>query len=195
MPEFEQSKLTFVDDVYDREQATDGQSRYAAYLASNAHLLHNDGEQLTATEFACSAWRIATAPIMSPGYVRIRPDLHAIAAESATADADQVALRITVPLRHAALAHRPDRRLGDWQPDPWGERGPFRRLVEPDTDKPLLLATATLLLPVPDHLLIEPGTTQPGRVMTIEATSVVRELAVWANAHAHLVTDLLGGPR
>ncbi|MFF2076368.1 hypothetical protein ACFVXG_16605 [Kitasatospora sp. NPDC058162] len=196
MPQFTNGTLAFVDDVHDREHASNGDSRYGSYLARNARLLHDDGQPLTAAEFACSAWQIATSPVMSPGYVRIRPDLHNITVVSATGDNRDVALRIEMPLRHAALAHRPDRRLNDWQPDLWStDRGPFQRLFEPDADKALLLTTATLLLPVPDHLLIEPGSAKPGQIMTIEAKSVVKELTIWANAHAHLVNDLLGGAR
>ncbi|MFB7663945.1 hypothetical protein ACFC1R_08355 [Kitasatospora sp. NPDC056138] len=190
MPQFTNGTLAVVDDVHDREHASNGDSRYGSYLTRNARLLHEDGQPLTAAEFACSAWQIATSPIMSPGYVRIRPDLHNITAVQT--DDNELALRVEVPLRHTALAHRPDRRLGDWQPDLWSvDRGPFRRLFEPDVDKPLLLATVTLLLPVPDHLLIEPGSAEPGWIMTLEAKSVVDELVVWANAHAHLVNDLL----
>ncbi|MFF2075375.1 hypothetical protein ACFVXG_11570 [Kitasatospora sp. NPDC058162] len=196
MPQFTDGTLAIADDIHDREHASNGNSRYGSYLARNARLLHDDGQPLTAAEFACSAWQIATSPIMSPGYVRIRPDVHAVTVVSANGDSRDVALRIEVPLRHSALAHRPDRRLGDWQPDPWGsDRGSFWRLFEPDADKALLLTTATLLLPVPDHLLIEPGSAELGPIMTIEAKSVVKELAVWANAHAHLVNDLLGGAR
>ncbi|WP_051836564.1 hypothetical protein [Streptomyces sp. NRRL WC-3742] len=193
MPQFTDGTLAVVDDVHDRERASNGDSRYGAYLARNKRLLHEDGQPLTAAEFACSAWQIATSPVMSPGYVRIRPDLHAVTVVPAAHN--EVALRVEVPLRHSALAHRPDHRLGDWQPDPWGTERGFGRLIEPYADKALLLATATLLLPVPDHLLIEPGTAEPGPIMTIEAKSVVEELAVWANAHAHLVNDLSGGGR
>ena len=193
MPQFDHSTLAFVDDEYDREHASGGWSRYATYLARNQHLLHDDGP-LTAAEFACSTWQIATGPIMSPGYVRIRPDLHGITVVPATDDSRDVALRIEVPLRHSALAHRPDRRLGDWQPDLWGiNRGPFQRLFEPDIDKALLLTTATLFLPVPRHMLLEPTDTQHCIRMTDEAMTLVKELTVWANAHAHLVNDLIGG--
>ncbi|MEV7600471.1 hypothetical protein AB0O91_24160 [Kitasatospora sp. NPDC089797] len=196
MPQFTDGTLAVADDFHDRRDASDGYSRYGSYLARKASLLHDDGQPLTAAEFARAAWQIATSPIMSPGYVHIRPDLHGITVVSTTGDTRDVALRIDIPLRHAALAHRPDRRLGDWQPDPWGTgRDPYRSLWEPygpNPGKTYLLTTATLLLPVPDHLLIEPGTAKPGWSMTIEAKSVVNELVVWANAHAHLVTDLLG---
>ncbi|MFG2904012.1 hypothetical protein ACGF13_02925 [Kitasatospora sp. NPDC048286] len=195
MPQFTHGTLAVVDDEYDREHASGGWSRYATYLARHQHLLHEDGQPLTAAEFACSAWQIATGPIMSPGYVRIRPDLHAITVVPA-ADDQGVALRVEVPLRHTALAHRPDRRLGDWQPDRWStDRGPFRRLFEPDIDEALLLTTATLFLPVPGHVLLEPTDGRHCLRMTDEAMTVVKELTIWANAHAHLVTDLLGGPR
>jgi hypothetical protein len=59
------------DDEYDRNHASDGASRYGAYLAQYAALF-NDDDQPTADagRFAGAAWRIALPPVMAPGYVR-----------------------------------------------------------------------------------------------------------------------------
>ncbi|MET9177780.1 hypothetical protein ABZX88_06080 [Kitasatospora aureofaciens] len=194
MPQFTDGTLAVIDDIHDREHASDGYSRYGAYLAHRAHRFHSDGVPLTAAEFAVEAWTTATGPVMSPAYAAVRPDLLAVTAH--LGDDDGMFLRIDVPLRHAALTHRPDRRLADWTPDLRStDRGPYRRLYWPDTNRAALVTTASLIIPVPAHELIWPTTTHPGSTLTREAKDAVRMLAIWANSHAHLVTDLNGGTR
>lgn len=59
------------DDEYDRACASDGVSRYGAYLARYAAWFTEDGVPTTdAVRFAAAAWRIAQPPVMAPGYVR-----------------------------------------------------------------------------------------------------------------------------
>ncbi|MGX4738437.1 hypothetical protein [Kitasatospora griseola] len=196
MLSFTRSTLAIADDVSDRRDASDGHSRFGSYLARNAHRLHDDGRPLSAQDFAFAVWRIATAPIMSPGYLRFRPDLHAVTLVPHREDLDRVAIRIDVPLRHHRLAARPDHRLADWQRDVWATADGFTALAEPrHTGRTALLATATLLLPVPDHVLIAPTATEPGWRMTSQAKDAVTALVIWANAHAHLVNDLIEAAR
>ncbi|MFD7643010.1 hypothetical protein ACFV4P_20400 [Kitasatospora sp. NPDC059795] len=193
MPDFTRSTLAIVDDVADRRDASDGRSRFGAYLARNAGLLHDDGDPLSAREFAFSVWQVATAPVMSPGYVRHRPDLHGLTLVTHGEDMDQVALRIDVPLRHHHLATRPDHRLADWQRDTWTTTDGFTALTEPhSTGRPALLATAAVLLPVPSHVLVTPTATTPGHDMTAQAKNAIAALVIWANTHAHLVNNLIG---
>ncbi|WP_354641322.1 hypothetical protein [Kitasatospora camelliae] len=193
MPEFTHHTLAIADDAHDRAHASDGYSRFGAYLAHNPGLLHDDGQPLTAKEFAFSTWQIATGPVMSPGYVRIRPDIHAVTLVSTGEDGHDVALRIDVPLRHRALAEWPAMIVGDWQADPWatGNSG-FTALVEPErTDRTALLITATILVPVPARLLDAPTVAEPSPLMTYQAKKTVNTLVDHANAHAHLLGDLL----
>ncbi|MFD8598384.1 hypothetical protein ACFV1L_25605 [Kitasatospora sp. NPDC059646] len=193
MPDFTRSTLVIADDVADRRDASDDHSRFGSYLALNAHRLHDDGRPLSARDFAFAVWRIATAPVMSPGYVRFRPDLHAVTLVPHREDLDQVAVRIDVPLRHHQLAAQPDHRLADWQRNVWATADGFAALAEPrPTGRPALLAKATLLLPVPDYILGTPTAAEPGRMMTRQAKLAVAALARWTNGHAHLVNDLTG---
>ncbi|WP_045303676.1 hypothetical protein [Saccharothrix sp. ST-888] len=196
MAQFTPGTLAIADDAYDRSRASDGHFRYGAYLKQKARLLHDQGCILRPAEFAHAAWRIATSPVMSPGYVRIRPDLLGVTLVEAGEDGHDVALRIDVPLRHGDLAHWPARTL-DWQTD-WDDwnPGPWRRAVEPAlTNRPALLTTATLLIPVPADLLVQPTITVPGTVMTSEAKEAVKALVRHANARSHLVAELTGGGR
>src|SRR6516225_11829944 len=61
----------WVDRDYDRSHASDGNSRYGAYLRDAAFEPWTDHDQ--AVEWAVFAWRRATGPVMSPGYVRYHP--------------------------------------------------------------------------------------------------------------------------
>ncbi|MEV4020205.1 hypothetical protein AB0J35_57985 [Nonomuraea angiospora] len=60
----------WIDKGNDRDFASDGVSRYGAYLRQHrAEFAEAIGESDRA-EFAALAWRVATGPIMAPGYVR-----------------------------------------------------------------------------------------------------------------------------
>jgi hypothetical protein len=59
------------DEDYDHDLASDGVSRYGAYLAQHRRRFAGDGQPTADTgEFAAAAWRIAQPPIMVPPYVR-----------------------------------------------------------------------------------------------------------------------------
>ncbi|GGV39556.1 hypothetical protein GCM10010495_66150 [Kitasatospora herbaricolor] len=196
MPQFTAHTLALIDDAYDKANASDGSSRFGSYLAVNAGRLHDAGAPLGPVDFAQAVWRIATSPVMSPGYVRIRPDLAALALVTTGEDYDRIALRIDVPLHHDVLTHRPAARSEDWQHDPWHiSTDRWLRHVEPGLDRPALLLTATLFVPVPEHVLTAPSVARPGPAMTREAKQTVRNLVEHANAHARLVSGLVGGGR
>lgn len=62
----------WIDHEHDRGAASDGVSRYGFYLRDRRDWFEDcldSGEPHTA-RFAATAWRIATGPVMSPGYVR-----------------------------------------------------------------------------------------------------------------------------
>jgi hypothetical protein len=65
------SAAFWIDRDYDREYASDGISRYGAYLRDATFEPWTDNDQ--AVEWAAFAWRRATGPVMSPGYVRYHP--------------------------------------------------------------------------------------------------------------------------
>jgi hypothetical protein len=71
--------VCWVDLAWDRTNASDGVSRYGAYLRGHAgefgswHGEDLDGITTDPGEFAAAAFRVACGPIMSPGYVRWHP--------------------------------------------------------------------------------------------------------------------------
>jgi hypothetical protein len=66
----------WIDHTYDAAHATtDGASRYGDFLQQGAERFETifgiyDDERILAAEFAAEAWRVATAPVMVPGFVR-----------------------------------------------------------------------------------------------------------------------------
>ena len=79
----------WVDRDHDREHASDGISRYGAYLRDAAFEPWTDHDQ--AVEWAVFAWRRATGPVMSPGYVRYHPRVLAARLERSGWDGSLVA--------------------------------------------------------------------------------------------------------
>ncbi|AUY50986.1 hypothetical protein [Streptomyces sp. CB01881] len=194
MPQYNPSALVVTDDTADRERAGDGHSRYGAYLAQHAGDFHDDGEPLRPVDFAAAAWRTATTPVMSPGYAAVRPDIHPLDVYRDHHGGAQFCAK--VGLRHAALTSRPAGRPLDWQLDSWTHAGEsWTCLAGPErTDRPAVLVAATVLLPIPDGILIRPTAVRPGRTLTHEAKTVVAALAQYANQHlTPLVNGLTGG--
>lgn len=64
-------RLVVIDDEYDRSRASDGFSRYGAYLTKRLRVVvDHDPDVLTdPVRWAAFAWCTATGPVMSPGYV------------------------------------------------------------------------------------------------------------------------------
>ncbi|MFF3071024.1 hypothetical protein [Kitasatospora sp. NPDC057936] len=169
----------------------DGRSHYGAYLSRHADRFHDDGAPLTPAHFAAEAWTVATAPVMSPGYVRLRPDI-ADVRPGFDYDGDLL-LRIDVRLRHRALTDGPGPggRFADWwQHLRLGDDIAGPRLIEPEEyDRPAVLLTATLAVPVADHLLPAPTTTR-GPELTEQARQAVHALVDVLNACAPPVNQL-----
>jgi hypothetical protein len=101
---------------YDREQASDGESRYGAYLAHHrARFLDYDGRPSTnPLEFAAAAWAIAQSPIMSPGYVTLHPRVQA--ADVTWNDEENLAITVTIAADDIPVATRMRRARG-WSQD------------------------------------------------------------------------------
>jgi hypothetical protein len=159
----------WVDRDDDRESASDGISRYGAYLRDAAFEPWTDHDQ--AVEWAVFAWRRATGPVMSPGYVRCHPRVLAAARlERSGWDGSLVAgvdLVSSWPEQvEAALAT--GLRLGGrdayWRDWPTGYRGgetiSYYEPSEADVAAwPYLLATLSLRFTVPSAALPKPPAT------------------------------------
>jgi len=160
----------WVDRDYDREQASDGISRYGAYLRDAAFEPWTAGDQ--AVEWAVFAWRRATGPVMSPGYVRYHPRVLAVRLERSGWDGTLVAgvdLVSSWPEQLTTALPR-ELRLGGrdayWQDWPAEYRGgetlSYYEPGEADiAARPYLLTTISLQFTVPSAALPEPPATSP----------------------------------
>jgi len=61
-----------IDEAYDRLRASDGLSRYGAYLADRLDQADTEDDLRDAATWTAWCWRVATPPVMRPGYVRQR---------------------------------------------------------------------------------------------------------------------------
>jgi hypothetical protein len=170
--------VCWVDRDHDRAAASDGVSRYGAYLANHAGLFDPwgeapDGITRDPVEFAIAAFRIATGPIMSPGYLRWHgrvQDYDATRSEHDGRLVLSVTLAVPSPVRL-----------------PWDWRGWQRDLHdhwrEPDDRRPTGLARLELRWPVPTDQLPTPRRPRRAGVPNLpDAARAVAVLVEQANA-------------
>jgi hypothetical protein len=105
----------WIDYEYDREMASDGRSRFAAYVRRAvatpdwAECWNGtwDDDLVRAVHFASEAWRLATTPVMSPGYVRHHPRIRSARVEVNPWDASlAAAVEIIIPQPRQLAAAR-----------------------------------------------------------------------------------------
>lgn len=63
--------VAWIDHHYDRENAGLGRSRFAEHVWVNAKEFDDCWGDISPVGFACVAWRLATAPHLDPGFVRL----------------------------------------------------------------------------------------------------------------------------
>lgn len=179
--------LVRTDDAHDRDRASDGHSRLGAYLADRLDRFHEYGEPdtpLTAEEFAAAVWEVATSPVMSPGYVRTRPDLGHVRL-AFTEDGSGLVARVAVPLPHSALRARLPYAWRGWQPYRYhlDEDERYDSLIAPDDDRPAVLVTAEVLASLAGCELHAPRSTH-GHGLVADAKRALRLLVGHVNTHA-----------
>lgn len=147
-------------DDYDLDQASDGLSRYGAYLASHTNRLSEDWPAVEYWVMWC--WDVATPPIMSPGYARWSDPV-----ESTTIwrDSWDGSLAATVVVRTALPVDLPPRWLS-WRYDLTNRLADPRNEGEMGGGRSAALARVTLEGPFNRGLPVggvgEPGGTWPG---------------------------------
>jgi hypothetical protein len=194
--------LVRVDDDYDREMADRGSalsSRLGHYLAKNLDNIFED-ERADPVIFARWAWSVATGPIMSPGYVRTRPDLRAVHVQRSSWDGT-LYVAVDVPLPHHRLTKesRPPYEVRDWERDRYTVGGEYAALEAPDdSDKDpraTLLTTTELRVPATGWELHQPGDWRIQELLIDDAKQTLALLVDQINRHlGPKVAALLGDP-
>ncbi|MFD4144421.1 hypothetical protein [Streptomyces sp. NPDC058572] len=190
--------LALVDEEHDRRNASDG-SRYGAYLKqrlSSFHEYDRPDQPLPTDEFAAAAWRVATSPVMSPGYVEIRDDLRGIIPTFGEDGDGILLLDIHVPLYCQDLRAARDIPLGwqDWDT----ERhylSSYATLYEPSSKRPALLTTTVVRLVADDSWGLLPQEHTRGHGLVDAAKRAVATLARGINQHAGPIVATLRGER
>jgi hypothetical protein len=163
----------WVDRDYDREHASDGISRYGAYLRDATFEPWTDRDQ--AVEWAVFAWERATSPVMSPGYVRYHPRVLGARLERSGWDGNLVAGVTLVSAWPEQLTRALGRavRLGDreahWQDWPVEYRGGgtacYYEPSEADiASRPYLLTTVSVQFSVASAALPDPPAASAARL-------------------------------
>jgi hypothetical protein len=189
-------RVCWVDADWDRSQASDGVSRYGAYLRTHTKLFNPwqdedapGGITQDPGEFAVAAFRVATGPIMSPGYVGWHPRVldHQVSYGD-DPDPRRLVCRLTL-----ATA------LPMWLGVPWRSWTEYlgRDWREPDEDQHAALASLVLRWPLPVVDLPRPEPPgRPGVPNLADATASVRALVGAINATAGpVLARLEGGER
>jgi hypothetical protein len=176
--------LVAVADDYDRDMGDSGaplDSRFGRYLAQRLEGGLFEEDRTDPKAFVQWAWHVATPPIMSPGYVRIRPDLGAVRLTQSQEDG-RLLVEIETPVQHGQLAPgvRPPYTVRDWETDryAYSSDGPLRLQAPEDESKPALLLAATLRLPADDWTLHQPAGEWPVEELLIDDAKRAVAIAV-----------------
>jgi hypothetical protein len=192
----------WVDRGYDREYASDGISRYGAYLRDAAFEPWTDHDRQV--EWAVFAWRRATGPVMSPGYVRYHARVQAAQLERSSWDGSLVAdvtlvcawpEQLTGALVKAVQLGDREAYWQDWPTECRG--GDISCYYEPSeadvAARPYMLTTLSLQFTVPSATLPLPPATSGAllsagqravAVVMAELNAIVSPLLVAGVGHA-----------
>jgi hypothetical protein len=187
-------RVCWVDSDWDRSNASDGVSRYGAYLRGHTELFDPwreapNGITQDPGEFAIAALQVATGPIMSPGYLRWHPRVLDYKLDRGL-DPEPGRLVCTVILATS---------LPLWLGTPWRSWTTYmgRDWSEPDDAKHAALARLELRWPLPDATLPRPRPpARSGYPNLRDAKASVRALVEVINQTAGpVLAKLEGGER
>jgi hypothetical protein len=183
--------VCWIDRDHDRAAASDGVSRYGAYLRDHAGLFDPwgeapDGITRDPVDFVVAAFRVATGPIMSPGYLRWHGRVRDHSAGRSEYDG-RLVLSVTL------ATPSPVRLPWDWRGWKQDFHGYWR---EPDDRRPAGLARLELRWPVPTDRLPTPDRPRrPGVPNLADAAAAMAVLVEQVNATCGPVLAELEAPQ
>ena len=184
--------LVWIDHEYDRAYASDGVSRYGAYLRQRADWFRDVD---TPKEFAATAWRVATGPVMSPGLVRIRPDLGSVTLDFDEGGEGILRATVRVPLPQHRLRGASEQLrypIGDWHTErTWDPEGTRHEEPRASREHAAVLVTAAVLIPIDTARLPHVDAEDCDPVNRTAATRAVLELATQINERGGPLVDAL----
>lgn len=143
--------LVWADDAYDLNYASDGSSRFGAYLRQRSADL--DGPELNAASYAATVWRVATGPVMSPGYVQLNPTVWSVMCRPGE-ESERLVIEIDVRIAwpQELRDHEQLREWSTWSYDRVGDS----RVMPPEAAM-AFLPSARLQLPIDGAALPAPS--------------------------------------
>ncbi len=184
-------RVCWVDAEWDRSRASDGVSRYGAYLRGHAELFDPwrevaNGITEDPGEFAIAAFQVACGPIMSPGYVCWHPCVldHRVS-HGDNPEPGRLVCSVTLATS-----------LPLWLGSPWWSWTPYfgRDWCEPDDDRHAALARLELRWPLVTSALPRPQpAARSGQPNLRDAKAAVRALVAQINQTAAPVLAKLEG--
>jgi hypothetical protein len=184
-------QVCWVDADWDRSRASDGISRYGAYLRGHTQLFDpwheaTDGITEHPGEFAIAALQVATGPIMSPGYVRWHPRVLDYKLDRGLdPEPGRLVCQVTLATFLPLWLGSPWRGWTEWFGNPWRE---------PDDAKHAALARLELRWPIPVATLPHPRPpARSGYPNLADAKASVRALVEVINQTAGPVLAKLEG--
>jgi hypothetical protein len=186
-------RVCWIDQEWDRTNASDRVSRYGAYLRGHTELFspwHGeetpDGIARDPGEFAIAAFRVATGPIMSPGYVRWHPRVLDYKLDRGLdPEPGRLVCSVTLATSLPLWLGSPWRSWTDYLGHPWRE---------PDDAQHAALARLELRWPIPDATLPRPRPpARPGQPNLHDAKAAVWALVAQINQTAGPVLAKLEG--
>ena len=196
-------RVFWLDHGYDREHAAEGASRYAERLRDGAADFAYCYGDIAPVTFACTAWRLATPPALTPGFVRWHPRIVSATCRRNGWDGTLTAeVALVGPWPAALTGNRlwcRDRGWRDW-PQTFGQ---YTRPTDRDLGRhPHLRASLLVEAPVPlDDLPAAPGGPGDGvqraalralTVLTRELDALLAPLVDQLESHATGVSDRSG---
>ena len=94
----------WIDHQYDRENAAGERSRFGRHVENHSVEFADCWGDIAPVNFACVAWRLATAPSLEPGYVRLHRRVLSVECERNTWDGTLIARLSVVSSWPNALA-------------------------------------------------------------------------------------------
>lgn len=186
------SPLVWIDHEHDRASASDGVSRYGAYLRQRAAWFRDVD---TPKEFAATAWRVATGPVMSPGLARMRPDLGGVTLDFDEGGEGILRATVRVPLPYHRLRGDSKRLrypVGDWHAErTWDPDGVRYEEPRASRERAAVLVTAAVLIPINTARLPHIDAEDCEPVNRTAATHAVLELATQINERGGPLVDAL----
>jgi hypothetical protein len=199
LPPVSSATAFWIDHEYDRDKASDGISRYGAYIrqrisTSFAACWNGTPGDSGRERFAAAVWRTATSSVMVPGYVRRHPRITGAQVERNEWDGSLTGIvELIIPWPDALASSR------EWRPGQWWQDWPTEPsfgtgrevYTEPTgealTKHPYLMASAALAFPLhPQALPAAP--TGPRDDLEGKARRAVAALVTELN---HVITPVI----